>query len=60
MAETGGAASPAAEGSYNFRPSSMVFHGPWIGFRIRKDDAIAGNNGDARLRDAGFFLGHLL
>src|SRR6476646_4255414 len=45
---------------HDFRPAGMVFHGLGISFRIGKHHAVTGNDGDARLCDARFFLGHLL
>src|SRR5579864_546526 len=50
----------SGERGHYFRPAGMVFHGFRIGFRVGKHHAIAGDDGDARLRDARFFIGHLL
>src|SRR5579864_8143311 len=50
----------SGESRHHFWPAGMVFHGFRISFRIGKHHAIAGNDGDAGLRDAGFFIGHLL
>jgi hypothetical protein len=45
---------------HHLRPAGMVFHGFGIGFRVGKYDAISGNDGDASLGNARFFIGHLL
>jgi hypothetical protein len=38
----------------------MVLHSFGIGFRICKDDAVAGNDGDAGTSDSRFLIRHLL
>src|SRR5882724_3053707 len=60
VAQAGRAANLPTQCRRYFRPAGMVLHGFGIGFRICKDDAVAGYDGDARFCYARFFISHLL